>query len=84
MPMLGLLPRLGVIGGSGTTAGTVTRLFTCVTTLFGNLARTILEGGGDFGVDVGLFLSLFQLPVLSPTLLGRAICFLLLYCSNYG
>lgn len=76
MPMLGILPWLDVIGGSGTTAGTITCLFTRVTSLFNNLVRTIFEGGGDFGV--GLFLSLFQLPVLSPTLLGRAICFLLL------
>lgn len=82
MSMLGILPRLAVIGSSGTTAGAITRLFTCVTTLFGNPVRTIFKGGGDFGV--GLFLSLLQSSVLSPTLLGRAICFLLLYRSNYG
>lgn len=75
LPMLGILPRLVVVSGSSTTAGTVTRLFTRVTTSFGNFVQIILKGGGDFGA--GLFL--FQLPVLSPTLFGCAVCFLLLY-----
>lgn len=59
MPMLGILPRLAVIGDSSITAGIVTRLFTCVTTLFGNLARIIFNGGDDFGVGLFLFLFLF-------------------------
>lgn len=81
--MLGILPRLTIIGGCGT-AGTVTRLFTRVTTSFGNLVRIIFKGSGDFGAVLFLFLFLFifQSPVLSSTLFGCAICFLLLYCSD--
>lgn len=60
MPVLGILPRLAaiIIGGSGTAAGTFTRLFTRVTASLGNLVRTIFKGGGDFGI--GLFRLLFQ------------------------